>query len=58
MRQQRQMELDMEPNDLLRDQFQGCAMQPPRAHEEVSEVSIQVPLKFYQPSRDCIDGKR
>jgi hypothetical protein len=48
MRQQRQMELSKEPSDLPRDQFQECAMQPQQAREEVSEVSNQVPSKFYQ----------
>jgi hypothetical protein len=41
------MEPSTEPNDLRRDQFQEFAMQHLQARAEVSEVSNQVPSKFY-----------
>jgi hypothetical protein len=41
------MELDTEPNGLQRDQFREFAMLLQRVHEEVSEVSNQVPSKSY-----------
>jgi hypothetical protein len=47
MRQQRQMEPSTEPSELQRDPFQEFAMLLQRVHEEVSEVSNQVPSKSY-----------